>query len=522
MPLSVNAYEWRNCCPDLNIRSADLQALDQALENYEKGRGTADQLRAVYQAFQKWKKNHQGEVSLLSKTNEFKTLESDFVRLQAVVGASGPAKPTYFIAGLWTALSAETWPQSLDNRLKQLDTCLAKLSQQIGIEGVKYSIDGAVQGVFLAPEYFFSEQGAKRAPLDELDYYRLEQKLCALSKKYPSILIVPGTIFYKKNLIRPADTLAKYKFNEKTGRRELEKTSSSDRRARIGFELLAAAKNTKQVLGETAVLVGDIRPATSHLVPSHLDLAKPLLDKTKNPVIVRNAAYLFLNGRRYAKYDKQTDFKEALSNNPDDLMFIPGTKDQCPDVLGYKCGMEICYDHANGVLQKRAPVGLHFHFVVSDWAKIDRSHMAMAKGGYFFHASTNYDWACVFWRSDANTLENLTENKFHHVLSEKTGNCHLDLYCLPMPPAKNVILALPPPPRAPIVTAPPLPPLPAVTLPPPPIVTGPLPPINPGSLPPLPPLPPPNPGAVTAPGSPRNVNLSPPSKGKPIPPPRKN
>lgn len=473
MPLSVNAHEWKNCVLGLTVRSNGLRALDQALENYDNGGGTVAQLRAVYQAFQQWKTNHPGEVGLLKGTNEFKELEQDFVRLQATI--AGSAKPAAFIAGLWTASSAETWPLSIATRISQLDSCLARLSRQISISSAGHSFNGPIQGVFLAPEYFFSAQGNKRAPLEELHYYQVERELYGLSKKYPEILIVPGTIFYKKNSLRPQHPVAAFKVNEKTGKRDLKKTSDPDRRVRLGFELLEAAKNTQKVLGKSAVMQGDIRTATNHIVPSHLELADTLLDKSKLPGVARNAAYLFLNGRRYAKYDKQTDFKEALSNSPDNLMFIPGTKDQCPEVLGYRCGMEICYDHANGVLSKRAPANLHFHFVVSDWADTTLANMAMANGGYFFHASTNYQQASVFWRSAAGILFNLTEAVSVHVYSEPVGSSsHLDLYCLPVPPANNVV-APPPVPLRPVMTLPPPPPPLSpgvVNLPPPPNLSG--------------------------------------------------
>ena len=454
MPLSVNHEEWKSCLSEIGVfPSADFNAVTQALQNYENSAGTLDGVRLVRAAFEKWRTGkHPGEHVVAKKTKEYGLLEGDLLRLLGPVAplapvALGPAKPSGFVLSLWTCPHSLTWPKSIDARLKELDTALAKVRTQIGALAGQYAFDQAFQGIFLAPEYYFTEQNANRVPLAEMDYRTLERQLYSLSEKYPDILLVPGTIHYRKDLMRPKDAAAAFKVDPKTGKRTVPKTSEGDRRVRFGFELLKAAKNTNELLGNELILKGDDRPADSHLVPSHLDLAVALRDKSKNPVIVRNAAFMFLNGRRVAKYDKQVDFVEANSNAPDDFMFIPGTKNQCPEVFGQKFGVEICYDHANGVLKKRAPADLRFHLVVSDWAKTSTGNMAMANGCYFLHASTNYQEVRVFWRSETGMLFDLTVFKKYHVSSEDIGGCYLDMYGLPMPPASGVVSLPAPPPR---------------------------------------------------------------------------
>lgn len=66
--------------------------------------------------------------------------------------------------------------------------------------------------------------------MSELERIDVESKLLGLSRKYPQILMVPGTVFYRKQLVRaPGFDL---KFDPATGQRTLAKTSPNDRRAR--------------------------------------------------------------------------------------------------------------------------------------------------------------------------------------------------------------------------------------------------------------------------------------------------
>lgn len=141
---------------------------------------------------------------------------------------------------------------------------------------------------------------------------------------------------------------------------------------------------------------------------------------------------MLLGGRRIAKYDKQTDFGEAIGCSPEDLAFIPGSYKQCPEVGGYRFGMEICFDHANAMLARRNVQPLHFHLVVSDWVDSSVGNMAMSAGGYFVHASTNYAESSLWRRTLAGATEDITQDNAYWRW-KSTPTTRLDGYLVPLP-----------------------------------------------------------------------------------------
>lgn len=139
-------------------------------------------------------------------------------------------------------------------------------------------------------------------------------------------------------------------------------------------------------------------------------ISQSLRDIPKFPEIAKNVAYLLLGGHRIAKIDKQEDWGEAFGCSPDQLAFVPGTFPQCADIMGYRFGMESCYDHGLGMLARRNATPLHFHFVVSDWVESSMGNMAMTAGGYFAHASTKYQQSTLWRRTMNGALEDITLN----------------------------------------------------------------------------------------------------------------
>jgi len=137
-------------------------------------------------------------------------------------------------------------------------------------------------------------------------------------------------------------------------------------------------------------------------VPGLEDLAKAMKkgDSPNSPQQqrARNCAYIFLGGQRVGVYDKHSDFVETCGAPPDKLSFLPGTTEQAPEVDGLRFGVEICFDHANGLLKKRGLSDLDFHVVVSDSVKTVEANMAMKRSGYFLHASTNPSQTMVVFR----------------------------------------------------------------------------------------------------------------------------
>jgi predicted amidohydrolase len=386
---------------------------------------------AVSTAFQAWRYgNHPGELMVLEKTPEF--LELDAFRGKYPENRPVPAPPAPQVTapsslksigvGLYSLTNANAnFARSLSARMADLRAKLLQFNNWLlGKDANLRQLDNPFQGIFLAPEYYFTKPNAagQRQFLSATEKSQIEAGLKQLSASFPTILIVPGTIHYDVQL-------------------------SGQAKVEAGYQLLQAAKQriVRQNALATPKTVLDAsmsRNATGPLskVASINEMADSLLKKDMTPYKVHNLTYLLLDGKVLAQYDKHADFYEAKSSSPDQSMFIPGTQDECPEVGNarrtFRFGVEICFDHANGVLKRRAPANLHFHIVVSDYVTTMTGNMAMRNGGYFLHASTNHAHTVVYRRGENGALENLTTTAAKENLL--TGQEILDVYLVKLPP----------------------------------------------------------------------------------------
>ena len=113
-----------------------------------------------------------------------------------------------------------------------------------------------------------------------------------------------------------------------------------------------------------------------------------------------NELYPFLGGEVRKPYLKSWDFKETEGATVTDQAFIPGSSSGTIDIGGFEFGMEVCFDHANGNLKSKGKE-VDFHIVVSDSVETVDANMAMKDGGFFIHASTDWNQTCVHSRSGA-------------------------------------------------------------------------------------------------------------------------
>ncbi len=347
--------------------------------------------------------------------------------------------PNNVYVALWSNNNhaTQSWSQSINERVRRLDTMLHLTEQAMKSVSADLNVNLPYKGIFLAPEYYFTRKHPHnvRAAMRDDRRLTLEQQLQGLSQKYPQILIVPGTVFYHKRWKRPkVDTL---KFDPRTGLRTLPKTSDRDRRERW--------------IGQLDSYVGQVPPkrdandrdfvswqhtgysAGGKNVPSLNRMKAEFEDEDGDVYAAKNATYFFLDGKRLAKFDKQTDYGEAMGAPPDDLSFVPAVFKQCPDLNGYRFGAEICFDHANGMLARRRITPLHFHIVVSDWAVTSTGNMAMTNGGYYAHASTNYGQSSIYMRNNMGAVENITINPTYHKHTGGHPSSEFDGYVLPFP-----------------------------------------------------------------------------------------
>ena len=315
-------------------------------------------------------------------------------------GTPGSTLNSFALALFTVTPSANHFKLSVQERLNQLSWAMGHFDTWIKAQNqATLQTDNAFVGILIAPEYYWTapDPGGERHFLDLQAKNQIELDLKILSKAYPRILLVPGTIHYDVQM----DAKAKVE---------------------AGYALLKAAKaailrekalaNPKSLLNFSA---SDANVLNSD-IPSMNRLADNLLDKKTTPRKVHNLTYLLLDGTIWSQYDKQTDYFESKSISPDKSMFIPGTQDECP-MIGdatrkFRFGVEICYDHCTGVLKmRRQPANLHFHLVVSDWVVTQPAHVAMTNNGYFLHASTNYDQTVVYHKLANGQVDNETFTK---------------------------------------------------------------------------------------------------------------
>lgn len=341
--------------------------------------------------------------------------------------------PHNILIVLWS--HSNDWTRSIASRLLAMEAKLATAELWVTQYAAQLNSGMPFQGVFLAPEYFFTEPGNQRAPLPEDQRLEIEEKLLGLSRKFPRILLVPGTVFYRKELVRGIDSSV-LKFDSVTGQRTLLKTTNPDRRARFVQKTQHFINTVPAQRDPTdrdlSAWAGSGYNASGHMVPSLNEIAGHLGDPNKQPGVAKNSAYILLGGRRIAKYDKQSDWGEALGGAPDQLAFIPGTFQQCPQLNGYRFGMEICYDHFIGMLARRNVTPLHLHFLVSDWVYANTGNMAMSPGGYFAHASTNYLQSALWRRTPLGALEDISMDDTYW-MQKSTPQTLLDGYLVPLP-----------------------------------------------------------------------------------------
>lgn len=242
------------------------------------------------------------------------------------------------------------------------------------------------QAIFVAPEYMFTDPAApgNRRGMDEATKDALLSEFAKISNTYKEILIFPGTVFWRQSLNNLQNIL---RFQAQLVAAEM----SNRTIGRIpGSNLL---KPSELRLSD---VVDQPRFLGQKYVPSLQTLSK--VEQSNTSSRVYNELYPFLGGKQYTPYLKQWDFKETEGARAKSQAFVPGSSSGRRHIGGFDFGLEICFDHANGALRaKRQEVD--FHIVCSDCVDTKIINMAMKKGGYFIHASSNPADTCAYKKS---------------------------------------------------------------------------------------------------------------------------
>ena len=291
-----------------------------------------------------------------------------------------------------------------DSRLAVLKLALSITKAHAVIRGI---VRNKINGILVAPEYFVSKKVAENADTSALygdkfinegdkdDVVKILQNMSLADGR--GILFVPGTVAFRKSMIRPTDRAYK--------------TSDGTLKTQTRIEKSAAAfKSVPRVVKDetTTALEGNTGLAfrEQRLLFKSLQSGRGMKDDTiQKSYIYKNQAYVLLNGKVEHKYAKKAGYNELVGVDKDSggyHVFPPGAKCNRKSIGDLDFGFEICFDHAVGVLANASSEPVHengsqgpmIHVICSDAVR-NKDNSPVRVGGYVLHASSNRDYQVI-------------------------------------------------------------------------------------------------------------------------------
>lgn len=327
-----------------------------------------------------------------------------------------PTKKTLIVA-LWSINTQGMQQAPLDLRWRVLKKCVEHAYElalkRLATQGL--DLNDKPFALFVAPEYLMAQpdpsgrhaQGSRRH-MDEADKDNLLQRFIALSNTCKGMLMIPGTIAWRKSLERSGWDVNHMRADhpqwgqpKTVSRYDKAIGSVQFYQQRQGFALtdrLSRALNS-----------GVLAPTTQQKLDA-LNQAKALVPHTTahgyapNDLryMARNTAYVLLDGLVRLKYNKQADFHEIQDGTS--TVHIPGKMDgrfgiqpTNPKQRGIRFGLEVCLDHAYQTTGKEiAQMGkVDVHIITSAQLPTRDANVATVDAGYVVHASSNADYTGV-------------------------------------------------------------------------------------------------------------------------------
>jgi len=327
------------------------------------------------------------------------------------------------------------WGSDTADRLLALRTALERVEDKVAAAGLDTL--GPIKAIFVAPEYYFStryagQSSAGKMPrsLDLSERDEVLDYLTQLSRAHRRILMVPGTIAWQRPLdvSKMHETLAFYQrraaFTTLSGsEQDAEVLKHWFRRSGgetlyfvtrvLELQKLGTAKKFVRLRAEELDAIRTTEPDRYDMMRQRALMARQMgtgaLGRLERPVknymrAMANAAYGFLNGAVEFRYRKQANFNEEIGD--DQLIFVPGGRSGVRQVEGVRFGIEVCLDHAIGMLgrQVRPNRLMDVHMILSDFVTLKPDTLtALREGGWVVHASTAADQNGV-WRKTSSGL----------------------------------------------------------------------------------------------------------------------
>ncbi len=316
-------------------------------------------------------------------------------------------------------------------RLSTLEAAVAKTQQQIDASAFKAK--GLIRGIFVAPEYLFAlkfaggTMGATKYPraLWVSKHDNILKSLAAISRRFPRILFIPGTITWKTMLdLDDVEKRLKYyegrEANKKIEGAELKMILKREWRwdlnngtlcckdDRVNYQNTYGAPMPTAPLSDADIqrieqqnpqyfqIMLDWTVRNPEMYLSTKTARQRLADPNVNQMMF-NTAYVFLNGQIVHKYNKQGNFDEEFGDAS--VVFVPGARRGVQTIEGIRFGFEICLDHAAGYLVRQSRGGgqVDVQIIMSDFVRNDdlAQTLIIRPGGYLIHASTAIDYEGV-------------------------------------------------------------------------------------------------------------------------------
>jgi len=247
----------------------------------------------------------------------------------------------------------------------------------------------------LAPEYYFSNRRyANDRFFSQAHKRHIISELSALAKAYPHLLLVPGTVLWTKKAFRPKVGAAP---NAMTYEANAKRVGNTYRRLEAVRKLPIGGLATNEA-DWTHKGIYDGQEAGFDLPLWYVhDAAK------HQTLIAQNVAYI-LKDNSILKYQKIGNYEE-VKGEQGSIVFASGSIVGTFTLGSVKYGIEICMDHALGVLDTLAPgYTPDVRIIISSW--VDENKVSTQSSAVVLHASTqqpNYIKGASGW-VEANTL----------------------------------------------------------------------------------------------------------------------
>lgn len=273
-----------------------------------------------------------------------------------------PRKKSTFVTIIKIDTSKNGPPAQVSERKEQIEEVLELATEIIkkyineNICSIKIYNAQKFWNIFVAPEYTFQSFGgannASGRQLMEGEKIQIESWLQKLSFKYSKTLIFPGSISWKKPLIRNELDYINNKINQIQMRvnTKMEPDMKQELidyfKTRFENKIPRIIKSINALKREEGNFNDDMIASNFFKKTENKRLIfenEKFLENQEKYEIARNTSLIYFNGRKKLKYNKVKDYHEVYQDG--NIIFIPGYTMPVFELEGINYGVEICLDH---------------------------------------------------------------------------------------------------------------------------------------------------------------------------------